>query len=154
MKIIKGILEYIVPRALQLNKIYLPNESVQINYAAIFCKDESEFTLLKKKTARMGKIIENTPTGPLYKFDQSIDTSAGPLWLLKIRNPDYTRPERGDADFTLEDYSKFKDKHLQDVKHFKLIKRENFEMIELRDSKFDVLCYFSNPILAVQYGIK
>lgn len=76
------------------------------------------------------------------------------IWLLKIRKPDPTRPERGDADFTLRDYNSFKEKYLKDAEHFKLIDRGNFEMIELKDPKFDVRSYFSNIPLTVQLGIE
>ncbi len=74
--------------------------------------------------------------------------------LLKIRKPDSTRTQRKDADFTLENYEEFKEKYSGDTEHFKIIERENFEIIELRDSKFQVLSYFSNPPLTKQFGIK
>jgi len=72
---------------------------------------------------------------------------------LKIRIPDITRPERGDTDFTVSNFSGFEKKYLS-KKGFKLIKKENFAMIELMDPKFDVRTYFSNPPLDVQLNIK
>ena len=80
-------------------------------------------------------------------------TVAGLLKLLKIRHPDSTRPERGDADFTVTNFVVFKKKYLS-KKEFKLIKRKNFEMIELMDPEFDVRAYFSNPPLDKQLNIK
>ena len=62
--------------------------------------------------------------------------------MFKIRQPDETRPEQGDVDF-ISDYRQFKSKYL-DNKRFTLIKREKFEMIELKDSDFDVRVYFSS----------
>jgi hypothetical protein len=83
--------------------------------------------------------------GPIFLLNP-IDTVAGKLKLLKIRKPDERRNELGDADFTIDDYSQFKKDYLN-KKGWNLIKRENFEMMELQDNDFNVLCYFSNPIL-------
>ncbi len=154
MNKINEILEYIIPRTLELNKIYIPGESVRVNYSAIFCQNDIEYESLNREAAQLGVVAEDTPTGPLYKFHKHLQTIAGPLWLLKIRKPDPIRPERGDADFTLKDYNSFKEKYLKDTKHFKLIDRGNFEMIELKDSRFDVRSYFSNIPLTVQLGIQ
>jgi len=154
MQTINQILEFIVPKALELSRLYAEDEKLPINYACIFCQNDTEFEEFNKQAAEAGSVIEDTPTGPLYKFNKSLETVAGPLWLLKIRKPAASHPQRGDADFTLENYNSFKEKHLQDKEHFKLIGRENFEMIELRDEGFPVLAYFSSIPLTVQLGIK
>jgi hypothetical protein len=80
-------------------------------------------------------------------------TTAGRLQLLKLRAPDKSRRERGDADFTVSNYQTFKSKYLNSP-GFKLIVRDKFEMIELSDPTFGVLAYFSNPPLDVQLGLK
>jgi hypothetical protein len=72
---------------------------------------------------------------------------------LKIRKPDATRFERGDADFTIIDYPNFKSNYLANP-GFKLIERKGFEMIELIDSAFNARAYFSNPTLDQQLGLK
>ncbi len=154
MNTVSEILEYIIPKTLELNRVHIPDESVRINYSAIFCQSEAEYEELNREAAELGDVEEDTPTGPLYEFHKSFQTLAGPLWLLKVRKPDPTRPERGDADFTLKDYNSFKEKYLKDLEHFKLIDRGNFEMIELKDSKFDVISYFSNIPLTVQLGVE
>jgi len=99
-----------------------------------------------------GKIIEETLTGPLFHI-QPLETIAGKLQLLKIRKPDVTRPELGDADFTISNYAEFKKKYLSQ-KGFNLIIRKNFEMIELVDPQFNVRAYFSNPPLSKQFEIE
>lgn len=154
MNKINEILEYIIPKTLELNRVHIPDESVRVNYSAIFCQSETEYEELNREAARLGDVAEDTPTGPLYKFHKPLQTVSGPLWLLKVRKPDPSRSERGDADFTLKDYNSFKVKYLKDTEHFKLIDRGKFEMIELKDSKFDVRCYFSNIPLSVQLGIE
>ena len=154
MGIIEETIEYVVAQTLQLNRLHIPDELVSINYSAIFCQSDEEFETLEKRASQRGHVVEDTPTGPLFKLNQPLETIAGPLWLLKIRKPDPTRPQRGDADFTLKDYETFKKKHVKDAKHFKVIDRDNFEMIELRDEKFDVLTYFSSIPLTRQLGIE
>lgn len=71
---------------------------------------------------------------------------------MKIRQPDKTRPEQGDADFTVDNFEDFKKKYISQD-HFKLIPRDGFEMIELMDNEFDVRSYFSNPPLDKQLNI-
>lgn len=154
MRTIEKIIKYIIPKTLELNKLYLTNEQIYINYCAIFCQSEEEFDALNTEAKQLGIVIEDTPTGPLYKFIKPLKTLAGSLWLLKVRKPDVTRPQRGDADFTLKDYLSFKNEHLTDSQHFSLIKRKDFEMIELKDLQFNVISYFSNPPLTVQHGIE
>ena len=154
MNNINKIIEYIIPETLRLNNIYLPDESLKINYSAIFCQNDKEYDELNFEASLIGNAVEDTPTGPLYKLNESIKTPVGPLWLLKIRKPYITHLQRGDADYTLNDYQVFKEKYLQDQEHFKLIDRGNFEMIELKDPKFNVLCYFSNIPLTLQLGIE
>lgn len=154
MGTIYKILEYIIPKTLELNKSYLSDESIKINYSAIFCQDNNEYDLFNKEASQIGAVIQDTPTGPLYKFQEPIQTIAGPLWLIKIRKPDSAHPQRGDADFTLKDYYSFKEQHSKNTDHFKLIDRGNFEMIELQDPNFDVMSYFSSIPLTVQFGIE
>lgn len=107
--------------------------------------------MLALKVKKIGEVILDTKTGPLFKI-ALLDTVAGNLKLVKIRKPDETRPERGDADFTINNYPKFK-KEFLNKEEFKLIEREKFEMIELMDSKFNVRGYFSNPPLSKQLKI-
>ncbi|MFA5022155.1 MAG: hypothetical protein WC508_03690 [Patescibacteria group bacterium] len=154
MNNIKKILEYIVPKTIELNRLYIAKDFGEINYSAIFCQSDKESEELKAEASGLGQIIQDTPTGPLFKLNEAIKTPAGNLWLLKIRQPDSTRTQRGHADFTLKDYNSFKEKYLKDESHFKLIDRGSFEMIELRDFKFDVLSYFSSIPLVSQLKIK
>jgi hypothetical protein len=89
--------------------------------------------------------------GPVFKVE-AISTKAGDLRILKIRKPDLNRKERGDADFTLTNYLKFKKENL-DKLGFKLIPREDFEMIEFDPQNGSPLVYFSNPTLAETLGL-
>ena len=100
---------------------------------------------------KIGKVIQETPTGLLFHI-APLETVSGDLKLLKIRIPDPTRPERGDADFTISNFPEFEKKYL--TKHgFKILRKPDFYMIELMDSDFDVRAYFSNPPLDRQLNI-
>ncbi len=98
----------------------------------------------------MGVVVKPTSTGPLFRI-KPLKTVSGDLRLLKIRLPDPTRPELGDADFTVRDFSTFKKSHLS-RKGFRPIPRD-FEMIELMEPGSDVRTYFSNPPLDEQLGL-
>lgn len=149
--VLKQLVEEIVKKANDLKNKHTSEKNAPVNYACIFAQSKEQFNDLLAVAQRLGSVIEETPTGPLYHI-QPLKTVSGNLRLLKIRKPDPTRPELGDADFTIENYPEFKKKHLAKT-GFKLIPRENFEMIELVDPKFNVRAYFSNPPLDKQLGV-
>lgn len=122
-----------------------------MNYACIFAQSKREYEELLQAAQKLGSVIKETPTGSLFQIE-SLQTVSGPLQLLKVRAPDETRPERGDADFTVSDYAAFKKANLK-KSGFKLVEREDFEMIELMDPSFDVRVYFSHPPLDEQLGL-
>lgn len=135
------IIDYIVQECVILKRKYV-EEKLEIDYICIFSQSQEEYDQFLKFAPSLGVIVDQTKTGPVFKFNSPPQTIAGKPRLLKVRIPDKTRPQRGDVDFNT-DYEKFKIKYL-DNKRFTLVKRENFEMIELRDEKFDVLVYFSS----------
>ncbi len=141
----------IVKQACELKNKYTKQRDIPVHYAAIFSHTQEEYEGLLQAGAQLGMVYKETPTGPLYKIE-SLDTVAGSLRLLKIRAPDPTRPERGDADFAVKNYPSFKSA-CESRSGFKLIQRETFEMIELTDPAFDVRVYFSNPPVEEQYGL-
>lgn len=151
---VQDIIAHIVPQTLELVRAHTSENQLPIDYAAIFCQSEEEYTYLKADADRLGDVLDETPTGPLYQLTEPLTTEAGPLHVLKVRAPDTSRPQRGDADFALEDYETFKDRYLEHTEYFDLIERDNFEMIELRDPAFDVLAYFSHPSVTKQYGFR
>ena len=152
VKSLRQFVQEIVKRANTLKDKYTSEKNAPVNYTCIFCQSDEQYNGLVALIQEIGKVVEETPTGPLFHI-QPLNTIAGKLRLLKIRKPDTTRHELGDADFTVSNYPEFKKKYLSQ-KGFKLIVRENFEMIELVDPKFNVRAYFSNPSLDKQLGIK
>ena len=126
---LKKMVEATVRQAMELKDRHTAELNAAVNYACIFSQSQGEYRELVETTGRMGNMIQQTPKGHLFQVSP-METTAGPLQLLKVRRPDPTRPERGDADFTVVDYPAFK-KNSLGKKGFKLIKKENFEMIEL-----------------------
>ena len=145
-------IQTIVKQAKELKDKHTDQYSAPVNYVCIFCQSEVEFEELSKLAQKIGRVIKQTYSGPLFLIEP-IETAAGKVRLLKIRKPDPTRPQQGDADFTVKDYQSFKEKYLK-LPNFSLIKRPEFEMIELKDLDFDVLAYFSHPTLEELLGIK
>src|ERR1700752_4535581 len=103
-----SLLQDIVSQASDLKDKHTGEKSATVNYAAIFAQSQEEYDALLAAAGQLGKVVHDTPTGPLFQI-QPLDTVAGKLQLLKVRAPDKTRPERGDADFTVADYPTFKE---------------------------------------------
>ena len=152
MEDFKQLIQDIVQKSCELKNKRTTEKNAQVNYAAVFSQDEKEYNEFYELAKQIGKVIQGTSTGDLFEID-AVDTVSGKLQLLKIRKPDATRPERGDADFTVTDYPTFKSTYLVRP-GFKLIERTDFEMIELTDSTFNVRAYFSNLPLDKQLGLK
>lgn len=143
---LKTLAQRIVAEASQLNAAHTNQSTAPVNYACIFAQSPDEYEELVEAASKLGPIADETTMGPVFHISP-VSTEAGWLRLLKIRRPDPKRPERGDADFTIADYEKFKKTYLG-TPGFGLIKREHMEMIELIDSGFNVLAYYSHPTLA------
>ncbi len=148
---LKSKVQDIVKKATILKDKHIDDKNAFVNYACIFSQSHNEYEELVEVAKNLGKIINETPTGLLFHINP-LKTISGDLKLFKIRLPDLSRPEKGDADFTISNYCTFKKKYLL-KKGFKLITRENFEMIELMDVDFEVRAYFSNPPLDKQLKI-
>lgn len=152
IKEFKKIVTKIVAQADKLKSKFV-SEPAPVNYTCIFCQNDKEYILFFNLAKKIGRIVQETKAGPVFQI-KPLATVAGNLQLLKIRKPDPTRPERGDADFTLSNYDEFKNSHLGQKGFSLIVKNENFEMIELVDPNFHVRVYFSNPPLTETLEIK
>lgn len=148
---LKKLVQKIVERACVLKDQYTSETEAKVNYACIFCHSENEYAEFVKLAKSFGKILEETYSGPLFQIEP-LQTVSGKLQILKIRLPDDKHIDLGDADFTIVEYSTFKEKYLKKP-GFKLIERSNIELIELMDPLFDIRAYFSNPPLDQQHNI-
>lgn len=149
---LKNIAKDIVRKATYLKNKYTDQKEAPVSYVAIFCQNDDEFEEFTKIVKKFSSVIDETPTGFHYKIPP-LNTVSGPFQILKIRVPDKTRPERGDADYNVKNFEEFKKKHLP-LKGFKLIERKNHEMIELMEPGADVRVYFSNPYIDKLLGVK
>ena len=145
------LVKSIVKDSNKLKDSHTVEKEAKVNYACVFAQDSNSYGEFLKAANELGKVIDDTPTGPLFQI-APLDTIAGRLKLVKVRKPDPSRKERGDADFTVSDYDSFKEMYLSKP-GFRLIERPKFEMIELTDSRFDVLAFFSNPPLDKQFRV-
>jgi len=141
----------IVSDAQRLKDLHTPERNAPVNYACFFAQSEEEYQDLLKAAKEIGKIAEETNMGPVFIVDP-IKTSAGNLRVVKVRKPDLTRPERGDADFTVSNYQEFK-KEFLGKQGFKLFDKPGKEMIELMDPAFNVRVYFSKDPMDKKLGL-
>jgi len=145
-----NLIRGIVKESGRLKDKHTDQKNAKVNYAAIFCQNNEEYNNFLNLANQLGKVLKETQTGPLFLIN--LDTESGKLKLLKIRRPDETRKKRRDADFTVDDYNSFKESYFSKP-GFSLIKRDDFEMIELVDPNFNARTYFSNPPLDQQFGL-
>lgn len=144
-KKLQEIINYIVDESIQLKDKYTDETDVPVEFVCIFCQNNEEYGELTDIIKKLGKVVQDTPSGYTYLLNKPINTAVGPLKLVKIRKPDPERKERGDSDFNTS-YKEFKGKYQQDT-HFEVIQRENFEMLRLSDPEFDVMvCFSSIPL--------
>ena len=146
------IVNYIVRRSNQLKNKLTGIQDAPVEFVCIFCQNEEEYGEFTNSCQKLGKIVQDTPSGFTYLLEKPIKTEAGFLKLLKIRKPDPERKERGDADFNT-DYKELKKKY-QNSPKFELVKRDTFEMLRLSDPKSDVMACFSSSPLSKDLGIK
>jgi hypothetical protein len=139
------LIKYIVQKAFTLKDRYTDQKNIPVYYACIFCQTSDEYNLFIEEANKLGRKVEERSNSLLFRISP-IDTVAGKLELLRVRQPDATRPERGDADFIVPDYPSFKSKYLNEP-GFKLIPRNGSEMIELHKERDAVRVYFSAPEL-------
>ncbi len=151
IKTLKNMICKIVTGANDLKNTYTDEVNALVNYACIFAQTQKEYDDMIKIMHQFGTIVQETANWPLFRISP-LTTIAWHLVLCKIRIHDITRPERGDADFTVSDYDAFKNKYLQQ-ECFTLISREKFEMIELYDPSANYRAYFSNIPLTTQLGV-
>ncbi len=135
----------IVHEAAMIAKAYIPGdilEGMEVNYACIFCQSQEELNETDGLLERNGSLVLETGTGMVFTV-RGIDTDYGEARLVKISIPDATRKERGDVDFTVRDWEKFREFSEG---------REGFVLIELGKG-WNVIAYFSRPALAEVIGI-
>lgn len=115
--------------------------SLPIHTLTIFSHFDTEFEFLKRTLLDMGSPF-NENNGPRVTLNEPIQVGENTITHLRIRHPDSERPQVGCNDFDVENYETFKQAHLlKHPKNLHLIQRPDYEMIEFKDLKYDVLAY-------------
>lgn len=141
------IVQEILMRAIALKNKYTKERNASAAWVCIFSQSDNEFKELITEAKKLGDIFEEISNGTKFLLNKPL---AGTIRILKIRRPDPEKKERGDADFTVSDYEMFRKEH-KDQENFKIIPKDNFEMIELMEPSATVRVYFSNPPIEKQY---
>jgi hypothetical protein len=144
---LQGIVNYIANQGLKAIGDNTNNEPAVLDYLAIFSKDDGEYKELDLILSPLGQEVDKevSKTGRTFKLLEPLMTPAGPLYLLKIRRFDPTRPQRGAPDFKVPNYSQFKERYLKGGGNMTLMIRSAYEMIEIKG--VDVLVYIpSHPL--------
>lgn len=141
----EGLIKNIVKEAEILKDKYTDQQNISVYYACIFCQNDDEYKKFIEEAYKIGKKVEERPNSLLFKITP-IETSAGKLEILRVRQPDEKFKERGDADFVVNDYLSFKEKY-KNQPGFTVIPRNGSEMIELYKEGENVRVYFSAPEL-------
>lgn len=111
-----------------------------IKSLTVFAHSQSEFELLNEILAKIGKPY-NYNNGPRVELYEPIEVGENCITHLRIRKPDSERPQVGCDDFETN-YEAFKSECLSKYAgNLSLIKRPEYEMIELHDREFNVLAY-------------
>lgn len=111
-----------------------------IKSLTVFTHSQSEFELLDEILAKIGKPY-NYNNGPRVELYEPIEVGGNYITHLRIRKPDSERPQVGCNDFET-DYEAFKSEYLlKYTNNLNLIKRPEYEMIELRGKEYNVLAY-------------
>ncbi|MDP2631025.1 MAG: hypothetical protein Q8P56_06510, partial [Candidatus Uhrbacteria bacterium] len=135
------LVRYIVQRGMDAIHDTMGEQDATLDYLAIFAKDDTEYSDIERYLESLGEEVDKAlgKTGRTFILNREIQTLAGPLFAIKIRKPDPTRPQRGAPDFRVKNYSELKDKFLSSSGNFTLMVRKEYEMMEIKG--VDVLVY-------------
>jgi len=137
----KELIEAVEYVAIETSKMArkITGESFPIMSLTIFSHSEPEFESLGKILAELGEPY-NYNNGPRIKLHKPIEIDGNKILYLRIRKPDIERPQVGCDDFET-DFKSFKEKYLSKHANLELIRRPEYDMIEMKDKEFEVLAY-------------
>lgn len=145
------LVKKIVKEANALKNRHTKEKDARVNYSAIFTQKMSDYYRLANEMGKVGGVLSENDAGIMFHVPV-IKTVAGPLKIVKVRKPEIYHTELGDADFTVKNYRIFRSR-VNRKPGFRLMRIENYEMIELVDPKFNARAYFSNKPVDEELGI-
>lgn len=114
---------------------------LSISSLTIFAHYPDEFEKLSGVAKTIGNFF-NEHNGPRIALHKPIKVGEDIIAHLRIRKPDPYRMQVGCDDFDIPDYETFKNENLLKYpNNLRLIKREDYEMVEFFHPDFDVLAY-------------
>lgn len=131
---------YIADKTSELAKEII-GKSLSISSLTIFAHYPDEFEKLSGVAKTIGNLF-NEHNGPRVALHKPIKARENTISHLRIRKPDPYRMQVGCGDFDVPDYETFKNENLLKYQNnLRLIKREEYEMVEFFHPDFDVLAY-------------
>src|SRR3989338_6595640 len=117
----ENLIKNIVKEAELLKNKYTDQKNIPVYYVCIFCQTDDEYRNFTEEAYKIGKKIQERPNSLLFRITP-IETSAGELKILRVRQLDEKFRERGDADFVVNHYqikkTNVKSKSKQNSKQF------------------------------------
>ncbi|MDP2638773.1 MAG: hypothetical protein Q8P06_01225 [Candidatus Azambacteria bacterium] len=137
---LRGVVIYIADKTSDLAKKII-GKTLPISSLTIFAHHPDEFEKLSKMAKTLGNFV-NENNGPRVALHEPIKVGENTVIHLRIRKPDPYRMQVGCGDFDVPNYVAFKNEYLSEhLNNLRLIKREDYEMIEFFDPDYDVLAY-------------
>lgn len=131
---------YVADKTSELSRKVI-GKSLPISSLTIFAHYPDEFEKLSDIVKILGNFL-NENNGPRVALHEPIKAGGDTIAHLRIRKPDPYRTQVGCDDFDVPDYETFKSENLLKYpNNLRLIKREDYEMIEFFHPDFDVLAY-------------
>jgi hypothetical protein len=131
--------DYVAERALLLSQKAIGQE-LPISYLTIFAHYETEYDELVGMVRELGELSEAN-NGVKVLLNEKIANRGQSIGQLRIRRPDPYRTQVGHCDFSVQNYTDFRQTNLANNKNLRLIERPDYEMIEFFDPDFDVFAY-------------
>jgi len=146
------LIKNIVSEAIKLKDKYTDEKRSPVNYVAVFSHSKKEYKNFSATAETLSKAVQKTSTGTIYILRKPVETNAGKLQIVKVRKPDTSRPEMGDADFTVN-YDAFKKKYAKKKGFQVVVSSLGVEMIELSEKCASIRCYFSQTPVIEKIGV-
>lgn len=138
-ELVKGV-KYVAKENTKLCK-KLTGKKLPISSITIFSHYRQEFQKLSAILHRLGSLYDEN-NGPRVTLHKPIKAAGHRITQLRIRKPDPYRMQVGCSDFDVN-YEEFKTAFSK-AKGLRIIRRQEYEMIEFFDPDFDVLAYVVN----------
>lgn len=74
---INKIINFLIVECVKLRNKYITKENPVADYVCIFSHSQGEYKELLEITEKLGRVVDKTPTGPVFAFNNQPKTIAG-----------------------------------------------------------------------------